>query len=343
MSQNINYPKPLKQGDKIAITAPSSGVKKDFHPLVSLAKKNLEQLGFFVEIGNTVWNGENITSCKKEIRAQELTKFLLDDNINAIIPPWGGELLMEVLPLLDWKKIRRSEPKWILGYSDISTLNFAYTLLTGNATAHGTNFIDLSSESWDPVTASWIKVLNTSYRETVVQKSSRKYQSSWDNAFQNKDGFFLDKPTEWKVFKGEKATMSGHLLGGCQNTLTNLIGTPFAPVEKFIYNYLTEGVIWYFESIGWDAAEIYRSLWQMKQNNWFKNTNGILLGRPSNYSSIKEFDMEGIIEEVFGDLNIPVIYDVDIGHKPPQLTLVNGVWGEVSSIKGKGMVTMTFQ
>ena len=68
---------------------------------------------------------------------------------------------MEILPLLNWDEI---EPKWILGYSDSSTLLFALTLKTGIATAHGTNFIDLRSDEWDPVTSKFLDVLSASKR-----------------------------------------------------------------------------------------------------------------------------------------------------------------------------------
>ena len=66
---------------------------------------------------------------------------------------------MDILPLLDWEALRTLPPKWVLGYSDISTFLFAYTLLTGTATAHGTNYVDLRSNKLDPVTARWIDVL----------------------------------------------------------------------------------------------------------------------------------------------------------------------------------------
>ena len=81
-----------------------------------------------------------------------------DKNIDIIIPPWGGELLIEILEYLDFTKWKA---KWVLGYSDTSVLLLAATLNTGIATAHGTNFVDLRGEYWDPTTAMWQKVLRT--------------------------------------------------------------------------------------------------------------------------------------------------------------------------------------
>ena len=37
------------------------------------------------------------------------------EDIDLIIPPWGGELLIEMIDLVDYAGMT---PKWILGYSD---------------------------------------------------------------------------------------------------------------------------------------------------------------------------------------------------------------------------------
>ncbi|WP_249023267.1 hypothetical protein [Kluyvera ascorbata] len=45
------------------------------------------------------------------------------------------------------------------------------------------------------------------------------------------------------------------------------------------------------------------------------------------------------LQSALGDLHIPVIYDVDIGHIPPQMTLVNGVQATVVFEKHGGSIT----
>ena len=51
-----------------------------------------------------------------------------DENIQMIFPTWGGELLIEILDFVDFDAL---QPKWIVGYSDISTLLLAVTLKQG--------------------------------------------------------------------------------------------------------------------------------------------------------------------------------------------------------------------
>ncbi|SFK67235.1 Muramoyltetrapeptide carboxypeptidase LdcA (peptidoglycan recycling) [Paenibacillus sp. 1_12] len=345
MSASITYPKALVKGDLIAITAPSSGVSEHLHDLLKQAKCAVEEFGYSVVEGNTIWTQYKCVSASKELRALELQNFLLNKHVSAVIPPWGGEFLMEILPLMDWELLKATPPKWILGYSDISTFLFAYTLLTGCATAHGTNYIDLRSAGPGVISSRWVEVLGTGPNETVEQLSSDLYQSSWDFP---KAGFKLDTPTAWKILGNEddpayEQLMAGRLIGGCLDTISILIGTPYAPLQAFSEQYCHEtGMVWYLESCEMKAADLYRHLWQMKQCGWFENTNGVLIGRPAGYSPTQNFGLQDALHQVFDDRHIPVIYEVDIGHVPPQLTLVNGAFANVSSIAGRGSITMSY-
>lgn len=340
----IRYPLPLRKGDTIAVTAPSSGVLSELHSHLDLAEKSVTQAGYRVVEGDTVRTQKKAASAPRKQRAQELTRFLLDPANRAVIPPWGGELLMEILPLLDWEELRAAPPKWVLGYSDISTFTFAYTLLTGTASAHGTNYIDLGSREWDSLTRRWVDVLSLTEGGQITQVSSPMYQSSWERRNQQPErGFDLDTPTRWRVLGEDDGavSLSGRLLGGCIETLSSLVGTPFAPVETFAAKE-DEGILWYLESSESSATEIYRRLWQMKEGGWFRHATGVLIGRPGKYQHTQDFGLLDALEDAFGELGIPVVYEVDVGHVPPQLTLVNGARGEVKVEGGRGEVHMKF-
>ncbi|WP_373231034.1 S66 peptidase family protein [Cohnella sp.] len=334
--EKIIYPAALSKGDYIAVTAPSSGVEEGLHNLLMKSKVNLEKLGFTIIEGHTIWTNDKCVSASKEARVDELERYLVEDNIKAVVPPWGGEFLMEILPLIDWALLRNQPPKWILGYSDISTFTFAYTLLTGHATAHGPNYVDIGSEQIDSVTSQWLDVLSTGSNGFIKQYSSMFYRSSWETA--------PDTPTKWKTLgrNSGDTRFSGRLIGGCLDTLSILVGTPYAPIEHFSSTYCQdEGIVWFLESCEMNAADIYRHLWQMKVCGWFNNTNGVLIGRAAGYLPRKNFELIDALEGVFGVMDIPVIYEVDIGHVPPQVTLINGAQAEIICRDGKGEITLT--
>ncbi|MBB6674016.1 S66 family peptidase [Cohnella nanjingensis] len=332
----IQYPAPLRAGDTIGVTAPSSGVEPHLHDVLARSKAKVERLGFQVVYGDTVWQNGKCVSASAARRAAELQQFLLHAGTQAVIPPWGGEFLMDILPLIDWASLRARPPKWLLGYSDLSTFMFACTLLTGHATAHGPNYADIGSDQPDATADRWLDVLATPALGTVRQRASAVHRSSWSAPA-------ADAPTRWETLGGGEAAFRGRLIGGCMDTISVLIGTPYAPVETFARTYAQdEGLVWYLESCEMNAADLYRHLWQFRANGWFERTNGVLIGRPAGYSAVKDFELADALRHVYGDLPFPVVHGVDVGHVPPQLTLVNGAVAVVRCADGQGEIAMTF-
>nr|WP_318540438.1 LD-carboxypeptidase [Terribacillus saccharophilus] len=334
------YPSALTANSTFAITAPSSGVPAPLHPKIHKAKSQLEKLGSNVVIGETVWTQQATRSDSAETRAIELMTYLTDSAIDAIMPPWGGELLVQVLPKLDWDKISKSKPTWLIGYSDTSTLLCSYTLQTNIASAHATNFFDLNMEDLDETTKQWHKILSASSRKHVVQHSSPMYQSSWDALFvqENPAGFDLDSKTEWKSSTGEAVSFTGRLIGGCLNTLTAIAGTRYAPIKEWRQSFEEETIV-YLEWLDWTTAEAYRNLWHLKEHGWFDGASGLLFGRPSRSAPSEDYDDEQMIYEFAEEMGLPIIFDTDIGHMPPQFTMINGALATASFKDGKGTLT----
>ena len=336
----ITYPF-LQNGATIGVIAPSSGVEKELHSLIELAKQRLETQGYQMVIGDTVWTQDKAKSASAKQRATELQAMMQDDNIDMIIPPWGGELLLEILPYLAFDLFK---PKWILGYSDLSGLLLAMTLTTGIATAHGTNFVDLRGEYIDDTTAMWLQCVQTKTGESVTQFSSNMYQEKWKFDEPSPYVFHFTKPTYWKSIPSQSIEITGRLLGGCIDIIRHLIGTPFGNVhqfrEKFIPN---EPVIWYMENCHLHTTELRRTLIQMQLAGWFDNCTGILFGRSDANKPVENYQIEDVYQALANELQVPIIYDVDCGHLPPQLTFINGAYAEIGVQDGKGVVKQTFQ
>ncbi len=104
------YPKPLRKGSRISITAFSSGIADRHEKRFSEIVRTLNERGFEVVIGECLKGEIKHVSAPKERRAEELMKFITDDSIDAVVPPWGGELAIEVLPLLGFNLIAKTMP-----------------------------------------------------------------------------------------------------------------------------------------------------------------------------------------------------------------------------------------
>ena len=62
-------------------------------------------------------------------------------------------------------------------------------------------------------------------------------------------------------------------------------------------------------------------LWQMKNAGYFENCKGIIFGRPFIIKEDCEISFEKAIKDAFGNSNIPIICDADVGHVPPQMPM----------------------
>lgn len=340
MIQVIQYPF-LEKGMTIGVTAPSSGVEKPLHHLLEQAVIRLEAKGFHVVCGQTVWTQNKAKSAPADIRADELNAFLQDDKIGMIFPPWGGELFMEIVDKIEYERIQL---KWILGYSDTSVLLLAVTLMTGIATAHGTNLIDLRGIYSDQTTAKWETVLSTLPGKMNQQTSSERYQKEWKHGEPSPCIFELTERTEWKTTFGTDVILRGRLLGGCIDVIRHLIGTPYGDVLTFQREYIHgEPILWYFENCELSAADLCRTLVQMRLAGWFAHCSGILFGRSHANKPVEGYDELDVYEEISKELSIAVVYDIDCGHMPPQITFVNGASAEVQVCSGIAVITQSFE
>ncbi|WP_456279433.1 S66 family peptidase [Bacillus sp. AK128] len=336
----IKYPILLKEAT-IGVTAPSSGVPEPLHDMFKSACDRMESRGFKVVCGETVWTQDKAKSAPAIKRADEFNNMMKNEDIHLVIPNWGGELLIEILEDLDFNSMRN---KWVLGYSDTSVLLLAVTLRTGIATAHGSNFVDLRGEYYDETTAMWESVLSTNVGETVLQQSSANFQKEWNHAEPSPCVFHLTEPTYWKSISNQPVQIKGRLLGGCIDVIRHLIGTPYGDVQGFRKKFTKEEpLIWYLENCELNTADLRRSLVQMKLAGWFQSCSGIMFGRSALNKPVDNYTEEDVYLDLYNELQIPIIYDIDCGHMPPQITLINGAIAEVIVENGKGTIKQQFK
>ncbi|MFC0476786.1 S66 peptidase family protein [Robertmurraya beringensis] len=323
----------------VGVTSPSSGVKHYLHSILRDAIKAMNHRGHRVIETPNIWKQNKVRSDSPIKRAEEFMNLFNNDDISIVIPPWGGDLAIEILEYINYESLKT---KWIMGYSDISLLLLAITLKTGIATAHGTNFIDMRGSKMDVTTEMWTKVLSTAMYDEVTQYSSEEFQSEWDFNNPTLYVFNFSEKTSWKIL-GRNTEVSGRLLGGCIDVIRHLIGTEYGNIDKFQREFInSEPILWYFENCSLSPVELKRSIVQMKLAGWFKNCSGILFGRTSVDIAKNDYTIKDVYAEIYEELGLPIIYDIDCGHLPPQMTLINGAWAEVKVVKNKGTLTQKF-
>ena len=90
---------------------------------------------------------------------------------------------------------------------------------------------------------------------------------------------------------------------------------------EFFEKYKDDGIIWYFDIYSMSSEEVYCALFQMKQAGWFENIKGVIVGRVL-YKEEFCVTYQEALKRMFKD--IPIIFNADIGHVSPKMTMING-------------------
>ena len=338
----MRYPAPLQPGDLIAVTSPSSGVADDVRPRLDFCVADLRDRGYDVRIGACM-DGATIVSAPATDRAAELTEMLLDPTVRAVVPPWGGELAIDLLPVLDVAALAAAEPTWLVGYSDISTVLTPLTLLTGVATMHSPNLMDTPYRVPEPL-VHWLDAASTPAGGTIRQGSASHRQEKWADIRADPEvrEMALTVPTRWQALDGStEVRFAGRLIGGCLETMAMLPGTPYGDLDAFADREAPDGLVVYLEVAEADAAWTSRLLHHVRYAGWFDRANGVLVGRTPGGPN-HGFGQLDALHHALDGLPVPVLYDVDVGHVPPQLALVNGASAVVElHADGRGTLVQT--
>ncbi len=330
----IIYPNKLKVGDTVGITAVSMPANDE---KIDLAINNLKELGLkVVETSNVRSTG--IVSSDGKRRAEEFLELYKNPDVKYIIAARGGEFLMEMLPYLKGHEdIIRNNVKWFQGFSDPSLLNLYITTNFNIATI---NMENISDYAMKPRFKSLQDSLDFMFKDEneFVQESFEKYQKQ-EFEEGNLKGYNL---TEKNIYECDtnNVKFEGRLIGGCIDVFNMISGTDLDKIEEFVSQFDDDGVIWYLDNCELAPCEFYRRLWYMKQKNYFKNVRGFLIGRSfMQYNNNEFFTFKDAVERALRELNVPIVYNVDTGHIPPQMYMINGSYAIFEYNNGKGKLT----
>ena len=323
------YPKWLKKGDSIGVPAPSAGIREEKLTKFDQSLRHVKDEGYNVRETASVRSGL-LASAPGEVRGREFMELVEDDEVKMIFCAAGGEFLIEMLPYLDYEKIREN-PKWIQGYSDPTSILFSVTTKLDIATIYGCNGGGFGMTELHPSLEENLKLWKG---ELTEQSGYDQYEG--ERPEEEVDGYYLTSPVEWKTPNGP-VKMSGRLIGGCMDCLLDLLGTPYDNAADFAKRYADDGVIWYFDVYDMAAESVYRTLLHMRSAGWLENAKGFIFGRITFPHSVIDMTYEEAVLRAVGD-QVPVILEADVGHVNPRMTFVNGCVAHVEAADGKGRI-----
>ena len=345
----MKYPEFLKKGDLIGICAPSAGIGRKLESF-DRSLGTLRAEGYRIRETASV-RLDSDRGGSAQVRGNELNALFADPEVKMVMAASGGDFLDEMLPYADFEQMKRN-PKWLMGASDPTGLLFPYTTICDVATLYGCNAgsYDLPDSTGmqcapgpDGCQLQDDQPAPGNSRTGQDDRQPRAIRTEHQTGLADESMYLRDN---LRFLKGEnpvQETSEKHL--GCAPFLAERIkfDTPTVWKEK-------DGIIWYFDNFALSAEMLYRTFLQMKYAGWFRFTKAVLLGRTLFEKSESGMTYDEAVERAFGGAGqkempwppqIPVIWEADIGHTIPHMTMINGAILRLDYEGGRG--TMTYQ
>ena len=286
-------PKPLQQGDSVAIIAPASPSDKN---LIDKCIASLNELGLKVVLGESCLSEHGFLSGTDDIRANDINCMFADKNIKGIFVLRGGYGCARLLDLIDFKLIKKN-PKIFIGYSDITALHIAINQKSKLITYHGPMISTELIKGLDEYSANYYKKFIFGY-----EKVEELFNPEGDNLEVINTGI-----------------ASGQLVGGNLSLICASLGTK--------YEINTKNKILFLEEVEEVPYKVDRMLTHLKQSGKLKDANGIILGAFTNCiapNNKKSLSLQEVFNEIILPLKKPTISNLVCGHCLPTLTLPLG-------------------
>lgn len=331
------YPKFVKENNYIGVPAPSAGANTQERKNKMLnAKKNLETLGYKLILSENLLRCERGRSASDLERAKEINNMFQNKDIDMILCATGGEFLIEILPYINFDLIKNN-PKFVAGFSDPTGLLYPITTKYDIATIYGHNFSSLGTDKLHKSHKDFLEMIKGNL---IEQQNYDLYEEVSFETVTGLEGYNLTEKVYWHTLDDEPVTIKGRIIGGCFDIISELAGTKYDGINEFNERYKDDGVIWYFDNCELSKEETIRTLWKMNELNYFKYTKCVIFGRFGVDTTYFDYDIKSCLQDsALSKLNIPIIYDADISHKSPCLTIINGSIASIEVKNGKGKIT----
>lgn len=299
----IKIPSYIKKGDTIGLVCPAGYMPME---KVQTCLNVLQEWGYKIKIGNTVGGASSTYfSGSDEERLADFQQMLDDDEVKVVLCARGGYGTGRIIDKIDFKKFRK-QPKWIVGYSDVTILH---------SHIYSNYYI---SSLHAPMAAAFNE-----------EGFKNEFVRSLKNTLEGKKQKYTCEIHEFNR-KGEAV---GELVGGNLALLAHLVGTGS--------DIKTRGKILFLEDVGEQLYNIDRMLYQLKRSGKLARLAGLIFG---GFTETKDTDrpfgksIYEILREIVKEYDYPVCYDFPVSHTDRNYALKIGVGYKLKV--GKSKVTL---
>ncbi len=267
----------LKKGDLIAVVSIAKYIKKKEcqFAIQYIKKKGLKVFN----LDKTILSRKGMFSGSDKERVDMLQSILDSPKIKGVFFARGGYGSIRILDKLNFNCFIKN-PKWLIGFSDITVFLSHLSRLYSLPTIHGPmpfNFPETSKKSLEELFNLLFGITNT------IKIKGNKY---------NREG-----------------VSNGKLIGGNLSILCSLLNSNSFPKTK--------GNILLIEDVGEYLYSIDRMIYSLKRSGVFENISALIVGKFSKVKDNKPSfgqNINQIIIQALSEYEFPICFDFPVGH-----------------------------
>lgn len=331
----------------VAIVSLSSGIIGE--PYIQFEKetglRRLKEYGLNVRFMPNALKGLEYIKAHPEKRAEDLLAAFRDPDIDMILCAIGGDDTYRLLPyLFDNNELAAAAAdKVFLGFSD-TTINHFMLHKIGLCSFYGQAFLsdicELSNEML-PYTRRFFEELISTGAIREITPSDIWYNERKSFGADQAGIPLVSHPDHGFELLQGAPVFSGRILGGCIDSMYDMFnGGRYAdmPVLCKKYRLFPDADDWKGRIILLESSEekpspeIYRrSLEYLKNAGVFEAVSGVLAGKPMDETYMEEYKQ--LLVEVIDRPDLPIVFNLNIGHAMPRCIIPFGVEATVDAQK----------
>ncbi len=283
-------PSVLRPGDRVMLVSPSGPTRAD---RVARGIELLTGWGLDVVTAPNVFAQHHYLAGADELRLADLNQALRDPAVRGVLCTRGGYGAQRIVDGVDLDAVL-ADPKLVVGFSDITALQLALWRGARLATVHGPGAAWLDRRTGPDAAEALRRTVMTT--EPVVLKA---------------------RPDEETSAVRIPGTAHGPLLGGNLCLLTATIGTPDIPDLR--------GAVLLLEEVDEPPYKVDRMLLHLRRSGALSGIAGVAVGQFTNCADDWPAKIGDVLGEHLGDLGVPVLGGLPVGHGRDQLAVPVGV------------------
>lgn len=298
--ERILRPRMLRAGDKVRLVSPAGPPNAT---LVQRGEELLRSWGLDVEYAPHALGRYGYLAAPDADRLADLNAAFADPTVRGVICCRGGYGIQRIVDGIDAVAVRR-DPKPFVGFSDITGAQLWLWRMAGLATVHG------------PM-AQW----NDARTGPESAEALRASLMTTDPITIHRD------PAEPGADVEVPGRATGILLGGNISLVSAAVGNRELPSLR--------GAILFLEEVGEEPYRIDRFLTQLRRSGVLDGLAGVALGQYVDCDGAPgTWTISELLRDRLGDLGVPVLGGLPLGHGTGQLTIPLGVRATIDTTAG---------